>query len=234
MHNSTANCVRTWTRPDNPSVVRVQFARVAEHQPERKVMSDQAQKANAFRKLHVRGKPVVLMNIWDAGSAKAVATSGASAIATGSWSVAAAHGFADGEQIPLGPGDRKSPADRACRGTTGLDRYGTWLHGDTPEAVGESIRRTIEAGAIGCNRKTALPPAQNCAISPNRPRESAQSRCRRSAEDSVLHQCAQRCFLSAETRTRRSGGQPSRQNAHKPMPMPEPTDSSFQAWSTSA
>jgi Phosphoenolpyruvate phosphomutase len=40
-------------------------------------------------------------NIWDAGSAKGVATGGAKAIATSSWSVANAHGFADGERIPL-------------------------------------------------------------------------------------------------------------------------------------
>jgi 2-methylisocitrate lyase-like PEP mutase family enzyme len=52
-------------------------------------MIDQTRKAEQFRGLHIPGKPLVLFNIWDAGSAKAVATSGAKAIATGSWSVAA-------------------------------------------------------------------------------------------------------------------------------------------------
>ena len=51
--------------------------------------------------LHIPGKPLVLFNIWDAGSAKAVAAAGAKAIATGSWSVANANGFADGERMPL-------------------------------------------------------------------------------------------------------------------------------------
>jgi 2-methylisocitrate lyase-like PEP mutase family enzyme len=63
-------------------------------------MADQRHKADQFRALHIRGKPLVLFNIWDAGGAKAVAASGAKAIATGSWSVANAKGFADGERIP--------------------------------------------------------------------------------------------------------------------------------------
>jgi 2-methylisocitrate lyase-like PEP mutase family enzyme len=35
-------------------------------------MSDQKRKAEAFIALHVPGTPLVLFNIWDAGSAKAV------------------------------------------------------------------------------------------------------------------------------------------------------------------
>src|SRR3712207_7183776 len=58
-------------------------------------------KAAAFRAMHVRGDPLLLYNIWDAGSARIVAEAGSKAIATGSWSVAAAQGFGDGEQMPL-------------------------------------------------------------------------------------------------------------------------------------
>ncbi|HEX7030391.1 MAG TPA: isocitrate lyase/phosphoenolpyruvate mutase family protein, partial [Gammaproteobacteria bacterium] len=50
-------------------------------------METQATKARAFAALHVARQPLVLCNIWDAGSAKAVADAGAAAIATGSWSV---------------------------------------------------------------------------------------------------------------------------------------------------
>lgn len=53
---------------------------------------NQSEKASNFKLLHVAGNPVVLYNIWDAGSAKVVAEAGAAAIATGSWSVAAAQG----------------------------------------------------------------------------------------------------------------------------------------------
>ncbi len=47
-------------------------------------------KYDTFAALHVPGDPLVLFNIWDAGSAKAVAAAGAKAIATGSYGVAEA------------------------------------------------------------------------------------------------------------------------------------------------
>lgn len=60
-------------------------------------MPTQIQNAEIFHRLHIKGDPVVLFNIWDAGTAKVVADAGAKAIATGSWSVAAAHGCSDGQ-----------------------------------------------------------------------------------------------------------------------------------------
>lgn len=64
-------------------------------------MTTQKEKAEVFKDLHKKENPLILFNIWDAGSAKAVEESGAKAIATGSWSVAAANGFADGENLPF-------------------------------------------------------------------------------------------------------------------------------------
>ena len=61
----------------------------------------QTKKAKQFAALHVKGTPVVLYNAWDAGSAKAIVDAGAEAIATSSWSVAAAQGYDDGEDLPL-------------------------------------------------------------------------------------------------------------------------------------
>lgn len=61
----------------------------------------QTARETAFAALHVPGDPVVLFNIWDAGSAAAVGKAGAKALATGSASVAGAQGFADGEDVPL-------------------------------------------------------------------------------------------------------------------------------------
>ncbi|MEP3071488.1 MAG: isocitrate lyase/phosphoenolpyruvate mutase family protein, partial [Maricaulis sp.] len=57
--------------------------------------------ARRFAALHVKGAPLVLYNIWDAGSAAAVAKAGARALATGSASVAAAQGYKDGQALPL-------------------------------------------------------------------------------------------------------------------------------------
>ncbi len=54
-----------------------------------------------FAALHVPGDPVVLYNIWDAGSAIAVAAAGAKALATGSHPVGDASGFGDAHQVPL-------------------------------------------------------------------------------------------------------------------------------------
>ena len=58
-------------------------------------------KVKTLGELHVPGNPLILFNIWDAGSAKAVADAGAKAIATGSWGVAGAHGYKDGETFPV-------------------------------------------------------------------------------------------------------------------------------------
>ncbi|RJT44325.1 isocitrate lyase/PEP mutase family protein [Rahnella woolbedingensis] len=61
-------------------------------------MSQQSQ-ALAFSELHQKHNPVILYNVWDAGSALAVEQAGAKAIATGSWSCAAAQGYQDGETM---------------------------------------------------------------------------------------------------------------------------------------
>ena len=63
---------------------------------------NQCEKAAQFAELHVKnGEPLLLYNAWDVGSAKAIIEGGATAIATSSWSVAEAHGYTDGEGIPL-------------------------------------------------------------------------------------------------------------------------------------
>ena len=52
-------------------------------------MKKQIESSNLFGKLHVKGDPLILFNVWDAASAKCVEEAGAKAIATSSWSVAA-------------------------------------------------------------------------------------------------------------------------------------------------
>lgn len=112
--------------------------------------------ARTFRSLHVPGRPLVLFNVWDAGSAKAVAAAGARALATGSWSVAAAHGFADGEQMPF---DLCLANLQRIAGATDLpvtiDLEGGY--GADPAAVGENVARALGAGAVGCNIEDSFP-----------------------------------------------------------------------------
>ena len=62
---------------------------------------DQVSKTKRLAELHAQSTPLVLYNIWDAGSAKAVAAAGAPAVATSSWEVAKAQGYEDGQDIPL-------------------------------------------------------------------------------------------------------------------------------------
>jgi len=62
---------------------------------------NQTEKAKRFAELHLARAPLVLYNAWDAGSAKSIVDAGAKAIATSSWSVAAAQGYGDGEAIPI-------------------------------------------------------------------------------------------------------------------------------------
>lgn len=119
-------------------------------------MIDANKKADDFHALHVPGRPFVLFNVWDAGTAKAVAASGARAIATGSWSVAAANGYRDGEDVPLDLAiDNLARITRATALPVSIDIESGY--GGTADAVGRTIARTIEAGAIGCNLEDSFP-----------------------------------------------------------------------------
>ena len=58
-------------------------------------------KAAAFRELHAEGPvPLVLVNVWDAASAKLVERAGAHALATSSSAISWSLGFPDGNQLP--------------------------------------------------------------------------------------------------------------------------------------
>jgi 2-methylisocitrate lyase-like PEP mutase family enzyme len=154
-------------------------------------VSDHARKAEEFRGLHVPGKPLVLFNVWDAGSAKAVAAAGAKAIATGSWSVADANGFADGERIPL------VLALDNLRRIVGVTDLPVTVdlesgYGDTSEAVGETISRAMQAGAVGCNLEDSFP-----ATGKLRPTAEQVARIRRAREAAGAANL--RFFINART-----------------------------------
>ena len=58
-------------------------------------------KAEAFRALHVPGRPLVAPNGWDAASAKIIERAGFPAVATSSAAVSACLGWEDGEAAPV-------------------------------------------------------------------------------------------------------------------------------------
>jgi 2-methylisocitrate lyase-like PEP mutase family enzyme len=108
------------------------------------------EKHRLFARLHVPGEPVVLYNAWDAGSAKAVAEAGAKAIATGSASVAAAHGFHDAEALPLDLA--LANAERVVRAVelpVTIDFEGAYAV--DPAGAAANVARLKATGAVGCN-----------------------------------------------------------------------------------
>jgi 2-methylisocitrate lyase-like PEP mutase family enzyme len=107
-------------------------------------------KIEEFAALHVAGNPLILYNIWDPGSAKAVAGAGAKAIATGSWGVACAAGYADGEKLPLDFAiDNLERIQLVTDLPVSLDMEAGY--GSTEAAVGRSVARAAAAGAAGIN-----------------------------------------------------------------------------------
>jgi 2-methylisocitrate lyase-like PEP mutase family enzyme len=113
-------------------------------------MGGQAEKAQSFRNMHVPGTPVVLYNIWDAGSAGAVARCGAKAIATSSWSVAAAQGYADGQEMPL---DVLLAVVARITHCVDLPLTVDFEGGYAidPATIGENVGSLLELGVIGLN-----------------------------------------------------------------------------------
>lgn len=103
-----------------------------------------------FAALHVPGDPVILYNIWDVGSALAVVTAGAKALATGSHPVADANGFPDGQNVPLdfalANAKRIVEAVEVPLTVDFESAYST-----DPENGGENVALLKSTGAVGCN-----------------------------------------------------------------------------------
>ncbi|MGZ3198635.1 MAG: isocitrate lyase/PEP mutase family protein [Croceibacterium sp.] len=105
---------------------------------------------NRFAELHKPGDPILLYNIWDVGSAKAVAAGGAKALATGSHSLAEANGFPDGEKIPF-----NLFLDCIRRIVQGVDLpVSADFEGGfavDPARLADHAQYLAETGAVGCN-----------------------------------------------------------------------------------
>src|SRR6266853_6758736 len=111
---------------------------------------NQVEKAKRFAELHVAGTPLLLYNAWDAGSAKAILEAGAKAIATSSWSVAAAQGYGDGEAIPIGFAEQIVGRIAATVDIpVTVDFEGGYSENDGELAA--NIARLLDLGVIGIN-----------------------------------------------------------------------------------
>lgn len=109
-----------------------------------------ASKYESFAALHVPGNPVILYNIWDAGSALAVVAAGAKALATGSHPVADANGWPDGQRVPIefALANARRIVDAVELPLT-VDFEGAYS--TDPQEGGGNVARLAATGAVGCN-----------------------------------------------------------------------------------
>jgi 2-methylisocitrate lyase-like PEP mutase family enzyme len=104
----------------------------------------------SFAALHVPGDPVILYNIWDPGSAKAVAAAGAKALATGSHPVGDASGFGDAQQVPLDyVFDNARRIVNAVELPLTVDFEGAYSI--DPDEGAANVAQLAGTGAVGCN-----------------------------------------------------------------------------------
>jgi 2-methylisocitrate lyase-like PEP mutase family enzyme len=116
----------------------------------------QSAKAAAFRELHAEGPvPLVLVNVWDAASAKLVEAAGAHALATSSSAISWSLGFPDGNQLPralamaaLG----RIAATTDLPVTADVETGYAGADGAFNDALlRQTVTAVLEAGAVGVN-----------------------------------------------------------------------------------
>ncbi|WFE39180.1 isocitrate lyase/phosphoenolpyruvate mutase family protein [Micromonospora sp. WMMD998] len=117
-------------------------------------MNEQRIRAQQFRSLHLPGEPLVLVNAWDAASARIVAAAGARAVATTSAGVAWSRGAPDGDALA-----RETAVDviRLVAATVRLPVTADIESGfgDTPDDVADTVTAVLAAGAVGVNVEDA-------------------------------------------------------------------------------
>ncbi len=122
-------------------------------------MTTTADRAIELRRLHTDPRLLLLVNVWDVITAQVVAgTPGTRALATASHSIAAAHGYPDGEQIPrdlmiAAVGRIAAAVDLPV--TADLEAG----YGD----AGETVRRAVDVGVVGANLEDQLAPLSDAA-----------------------------------------------------------------------
>ena len=113
-------------------------------------MSQQAKRAEEFRRLHDRRDILVLPNAWDVPSARVFEDEGFPAVATSSAGLMASLGYPDGESIPRR--EFVSAVGKIARILSvplSADVVGGF--GSSPDAVARSVKQFVRAGAVGIN-----------------------------------------------------------------------------------
>jgi 2-methylisocitrate lyase-like PEP mutase family enzyme len=112
-----------------------------------------ATSAARLRSLHRPGRPLVLPNVWDAGSARVVVAAGFAAVATSSAAVADSLGYPDGEATPV-----EEMLDAVARIANAVSVPVT---ADFERGYGlppaQLVERLAASGAVGCNLEDSDP-----------------------------------------------------------------------------
>ena len=119
-----------------------------------------AERAELLRSLHVPGDPLIVTNVWDAATARAVAAvSGVRALATASHAISEARGVEDGEGLTI---DEALDAARIICGAVTISVSVDFERGYSADAAGveANVRRLAEAGAAGLNFEDSVSPTQ--------------------------------------------------------------------------
>ena len=116
------------------------------------------ERAETFRRLHDGPGVLRLVNAWDRLSARVFALAGAPAVATSSFAVALANGYADGENIPW------ARVREVVASITGAVDVPVSVdieagQGEAPEAVALAVADVVAAGAVGINLEDRHPTA---------------------------------------------------------------------------
>lgn len=115
------------------------------------------QQTDIFHGLHTGPDALVLVNAWDAASARIVERAGAKAIGTTSAGMAWSLGYADGERMPVS--ELLAACARICRVagvpvTVDIERG----FGDSTQAVCDVVRALVDMGVAGINIEDGVLP----------------------------------------------------------------------------
>ena len=115
-----------------------------------RVKNDLREKAERLRALHRGNRPLVLVNAWDAATARIFERAGSAAIATTSAGIAFSSGYPDGQKIPRGR--MVEAVARICKAvsvpvTADMEAG----YGDSPEELHRAVSGVLDAGAVGMN-----------------------------------------------------------------------------------
>ena len=113
--------------------------------------------AETFRALHIKGDPLLMVNVWDRGSAKMMVAMGAKALATSSAAHAFTMGRPDGGTLTR---DEALAHAAEIISVSSVPVQGDFENGfgDDPETCAETVRMAAEVGLAGiCIEDTALP-----------------------------------------------------------------------------